>query len=697
MLKAPSMNTDEAKWYTRPLRIVELIDDFDRPVQSGNSEKEIAQQVGMYANCKHLHTFGKSTVMFGCDEIFFKTSVRTVELPDHLGDHLPLTQKHGLRVFVYFNVHWVREDYPQWAQKGADGTLLQIHYGTGYALCVNSEFRQIARTIARDLGKYPIDGIFLDGPFVLQTGCYCEHCNRLFKSRYGTELPKPPFHKKDLYLKFQEFRSDCLMEFIGDLKTALHSTNPQAIIYGNANGLNPARATGRDNRKWAKCVDILAAEGGFIFYIEPNRIPHWKPGATAKLLGTQASGKPVVVFLCGNHKPYDRYVLPAAETRLLFAETLAHGASPWYAILKENLVTEGAQAAKEMLSLAKINEEALTDTTSDAQVALLWSDVTQNYYGTAVDYSDFTAKESRNESHGRSIESFNGYYEALVRSHILFDLIDDISLTDRTLNKYRFLILPNAACIGELGVENLRRYVAEGGNLLATFESSLYNELGEARENFALADVLGVDYTGKILGPLPYDYISPTPDAVTYLGPMQQPLPTMPYALGVLPTTALPLLTLHEKLSARYLALPPLSKHPAMTVNFFGKGKAFYLSGNVDEFFWSHRIPEHFDWLTQPVLKTTPPKIRLTNVPQSVEISIRKQGEKRLIIHLINFTGAMQRPITQIIPLYNVELEFTEKTPRHIMSLISKNALKLMNNKIILPKLDCYEIITCDF
>ncbi len=684
-------------WFQRPLRIVELIDDFGCPVRLGNSAEEVQRQVGMHANCKHLHTIGKSAGFFGLEELFFRTEVRTVEQPDHLGDHLPVAHENGLRVVIYFNVHWGQEKYPEWAQRGPEGNILPIHYGMGYALCVNGEFREIAKKISRDLGKYPIDGIFLDGPIFMQNGCYCEHCARLFMSRYGRELPRPPFRDKELYLKFQEFRSDCLVEFIRDLKASLHSANPEAIMYGNANGLNPGRATGRDNRKWATCVDILSAEGGFIFYIEPNRVPVWKPGAAAKLLTAQAGGKPVVVFLCGNHKPYDRYVLPAAETRLLFAQTFAHGASPWYAILKENLVTEGAAAAKEMLALAEKNEAILAGTTSAAEVALLWSDQTHNYYGTGVDYSDFTARENRNDVHGHSQEAFNGCYESLVRSHIPLDLIDDISITDGTLAKYKFIILPNAACFGDKAAESLRRYIAEGGNLLATFESSLYNEFGEKRGNFALADVLGIEDTGKILGPLPYDYISPTPETAAHLGDMQQPLPAPPCVLAVKPTTAQPLLMLHEKLSARYLALPPVSKFPAMTVNSFGKGKAYYLSGNVDEYFWSHRLPEHFFWLTRPVWKAAPPQVRLHNCPQSVELSLRKQGKNRLIIHLVNFTGTMQRPMTEIVPLYNVELEFIGKSPKSIRSLVWEDEFSPYGNKVSLSKIRWYEILVCDF
>ena len=44
----------------------------------------------------------------------------------------------------------------------------------------------------------------------------------------------------------------------------------------------------------------------------------------------------------------------------------------------------------------------------------------------------------------------------------------------------------------------LRRFVASGGSLVATFATSLYDEWGAPRKDFGLADVLGIRYQGKI-------------------------------------------------------------------------------------------------------------------------------------------------------------------------------------------------------
>ncbi|MFH1006173.1 MAG: alpha-amylase family protein [Candidatus Latescibacterota bacterium] len=689
------------KWFERPMRIVELIEDFGQLVRIGSSQEEIAQQVAMRANTKHLHTMGTRSAEFDADSLFFATSICPNKLPDHLGAHLPIAHRQGIRVIPYFNVHWGSDAYADWSQCGCDGKPLVMHYGSGTALCVNTGFRQVAVQIVADLGAYDIDGVFLDGPIFMQKGCYCKACRALFRERFGAEMPVSVDEDEKLWQQWLTFRADSLAEFLGTMRSALERAHPDAILYANANGLFPPRATGRDNRRWARELDILAAEGGFLFYTVPGSIPIWKPGAAAKLLETQAGGKPTVVFLCGDHKPWDRYALPAAEVSLMFAQTVANGASPWFALLKEDLSTEGAVAAGKMLALLERIEGDLEGTTSAAEVALLWSPGTEDYYGTGVDYSDFTAHEAAQEAHGKSQEAFNGCYEAMVRAHIPFDVIDDVALTDGTLTRYRMVILPNSACMSDASADALRQFVHNGGSLLATFAASLYDPFGHQREDFALADVLGVHYQGAVLGPFQYDYVSATEAAREILGEMQSPLPSPPYALGVAPTSATPLLMMHEKLPSRYLALPPVSAHPAMTINRFGKGRAFYLAGNVDAFFWSHRIPEHFTWLTRPIWYAAAPNVRLVGAPQTVELILRRQGPDRLLIHLVNFTGNMQRPITQTIPLHQIQIQIAGAGPKGVRALVAEEELVVRQTQedatVVLEQLDGYEILSCAY
>ncbi len=60
--------------------------------------------------------------------------------------------------------------------------------------------------------------------------------------------------------------------------------------------------------------------------------------------------------------------------------------------------------------------------------------------------------------------------------------------------------------------------------------------------------------------------------------------------------------------------------------------------------------------MTETVRCASTPLVE-TDAPSSVEISLRMQKEKnRLIVHLVNFTGEMTRPIQRVIPLSDITI-----------------------------------------
>src|SRR5207249_1179913 len=92
---------------------------------------------------------------------------------------------------------------------------------------------------------------------------------------------------------------------------------------------------------------------------------------------------------------------------------------------------------------------------------------------------------------GGPVDHLQGLYYALLEGRFVFDFVHEGNLDAANLQKYRALLIPNAAFLSDAQCEAIRQYVKNGGSLLATFETSRYNEWGEPRADFQLADLFG--------------------------------------------------------------------------------------------------------------------------------------------------------------------------------------------------------------
>src|SRR5205814_6529208 len=66
------------------------------------------------------------------------------------------------------------------------------------------------------------------------------------------------------------------------------------------------------------------------------------------------------------------------------------------------------------------------------------------------------------------------------------------------IDRFKLLILPNIAALSDAQCDQLRQYVSRGGSLVATHETSLYDEWGVRRQNFGLSSLFGVKFNGRL-------------------------------------------------------------------------------------------------------------------------------------------------------------------------------------------------------
>ena len=667
------------RWYEKPLRIADLGAMPWKFETVQEAVKMVERKKNLHFNAEHFCAFeyeGGERGMF-----YFASSVADRVPLDLLGPYLAEAHRAGIKVLIYFNVHWFSLDFgrrhPDWVQLKRDGTPISDIYGLGMSPCVNSPgYRAWAFQVIRDLARYEIDGIFLDGPVFQPGTCYCTACRDKFRASFGRELPAWEDWEDQGWRDFIEFRYQSIAEFMRDSRAALKEIRPEAIIYMNGQGLWPGWPGGRDNRRLAEYQDLIGAEGGFI-YGDLRQEALWKPAMSAKLLETQAAGKPTVVFMAGKNCAWNHYLLTPMETELLYADTIAHGASPWYGIFYENSTGEGTQAAGRMNELIERSSEYLERTSSIAKIGLMWSVRTADFYRATIPLTDFTwsAKKSTEQVKvGDHFKGFSGYFEALTRRHLIFDVLDEQAIEEK-IGNYQVLILPNVACMSDAVARRIAAWVRDGGTLIATFETSCYDEWGNRREKPALEEILGCQFRG-IEGPCNIDYfdrgVGPLFDGID--APY---IPSPRFRSLVTTTTGQALAFYRGKFPAAYQPMPALSQNPAVVENVAGKGKVIYFCGNIEESYFEYHLPEHEHLMTVPVSRASTPLLE-TDAPSSVEISLRVQREQgRLIVHLVNFTGEMTRPFQRVIPLSDITIRLPwVKNARRAFTLRERKELE---------------------
>src|SRR6185295_8128173 len=101
-----------------------------------------------------------------------------------------------------------------------------------------------------------------------------------------------------------------------------------------------------------------------------------------------------------------------------------------------------------------------------------------------------------------------GWYQALIEARIPFEMVHDQLLDQAHVHQFKALILPNLAALSDAQCRQVREYVAQGGSLIATYETSLYDEWGVRRKDFGLGDLFGVSFKSGAEGPMHNAYLS---------------------------------------------------------------------------------------------------------------------------------------------------------------------------------------------
>jgi hypothetical protein len=619
---------------------------------------------------------------------------------DYLADYLLKSRKAGYRTIIYFNVHAIRPafgaEFPDWKQVNFDGTTVEGLYGQETSFCVNSPWRDWVRDVCLDLCKYPIDGIFFDGPCLY--GCYCQYCRELYRKQFGRDIPpKQPGHPelKDL----ADFQAHSLREFIRHSNQAIKAIRPDVMLYCNSGPREePYYAVGRNNRITIADQDVLAAEGGFVG--GDFRCAVWRVGSNAKYYQTQAHGKPTLVFNSPAQSPWRSYYHTEPELRLALAQPPIHGSGVWFSDFLWFHDQPVFRKLAEDYKFFSDNRRFYFKTASLARVAIVWPEDSLNFYSKPrVMKTDFTQAGQKGEAVGDINQEFDGLYDALVKNHFPCDILDEQSVRGEDISKYALLILPNVACTGKVFDDRLRDYVRGGGNVVATFETSVCDEVGRRADRLGLEDLFGVRLLRSPVRPYPHFYFFSDPQRTEVFADIA---PALLPAPAVSAEVALAGAELVSPFSVKLTGwsgeeIVP-SEFPAVTVNRYGEGKAVYLAATFGGSYCTHR-PMDTRLLLRNLCRWLGRRdVELPDAPTSVEVTHRA-GDDFETVSLINYSGPSSRPIESVYVLEKIVIRVrTSRTQARALRCGRKLQTAREGQWLVvrLPKLDIFETIVLE-
>lgn len=623
---------------------------------------------------------------------------------DYLGAYLEKSISAGYKTIVYFNTHAIKPDfgaeYPNWRQIRYDGSTIDDLYGIETTFCVNSPWRDWVRDVCIDLCQYPINGIFFDGPCIYPKACYCPHCKKLYMERYGTQMPVKEPGNPELR-KLAYFQADCIRSFMEYCNKAIKTIRPDVALYGNSGKRDePYYVVGRNNRVLMKEEDILLAEGGFVGGSLTTQ-PYWRQGSNAKYYQTQSAGKPVMVANSPAHSPWRSYYLTEPELRLANIQPVIHGAGIWFSCFNWFKDQPAAKALAKDYRFFSDNRDTYFKTESLAKVAIVWPEDSINFYSKpSVLHGDFTQGGQKGDKVGDIGEEFNGFYDALLKAHIPCDIIDEESVRSEDISKYELLILPNVGCTGKDFDEKLREYVAKGGNVISSFETSMCDENGTRKDQPSLSDLFGIRMIRTPLKPYPHFYFFRQAEQSAFDQISVDRLPAPLISTEVEAVNAQVISYYSKKFKGWDGSEIVPSEYPAITLNRYGKGKAIYMAGIFGELFWNYKQSDIRKLLRNLFYMLSDRDIIVENMEHTVEMTYRKNSDgSKEMISMINYSGGNTRPFEKITPNKNIVFHINTSKKR-ARTLVSGEELPVQfENRqmtVELPVLDLFETIVLE-
>jgi len=507
---------------------------------------------------------------------------------DIFGEVVSLLASEGITPLAYYTTIFHNQsakDNPSWRMVSPVG---QSRGGRYWYTCPNSRDNvAFAKLQLGEIIAYPVAGIFVDMVFWPMV-CVCENCRNKYRTETGLEIPETIDWSDPAWVRFQKARERWMAEFVEELRESVISARPDMtvtfqfspVLHGWSLGQSPAIAAACDY-----------ASGDFY------------GGRDQQSLGTK------VLAAFSKNAPYEFMTSRCTNLRdhtsnksedELFchvAMTLANAGAYFFI---DAINPDGTLEDDVYSRLGRVSAKARPFTervaalrpAGVADVGLYFSmanHVDGRFNGVSLKDAAVGSSNMAPNSAIGCLRETQGAAVVLGKSHVPYKVIT----SDRPdFGGLTSLVINNAAYMSTDEVEAVRRFVADGGVLIATGSTSLYDLDGAAGGDFALADVFGVTHTGELserVSYLCYDGEPDTPPSEKTTSGGSRHYVAIDGRFPLVSATTAEVLARvcgpftdpddPDHYASIHSNPPgPITEFAGLTVNRFGKGKCIYLS-----------------------------------------------------------------------------------------------------------------------
>lgn len=409
---------------------------------------------------------------------------------DLFGTEAALAHKLGMSVCAYYCLQFNNQSiiaHPDWGwvnEKGEPDRWMMGDRPYWYIACLDGPYREyVLRMIDEIFSRYEVDELFIDIfgiQFILYNGsgrspfCFCKYT----AAAWDRDHPGDPYREgfktpEGWEARYRWHQKRSMTGMLDEILAAARKHRPDLVVSLNGGP--------------ESFPDDVMQRVSFI-YAEPITT---HTGISAGSILMRGFGRPDYQAGTFSRQGYlDTYpgAIPRVETDALIvqnARTFFVGNAPVVSDL------DGQGFSKRWFAVAKEN----------------WADVRnvdallpgiEPVLSTAVLYSNSTRALLEASKLPQDFRHSNvGAIEALTFAGRPVESLAEFRLTAEQLAKFETLVLPEVEVLSDAQSGVIRDWVKQGGTLVASFKCGLRDETRKARPNFALADVLGVDYASE--------------------------------------------------------------------------------------------------------------------------------------------------------------------------------------------------------